>query len=93
MAFKAIKIRMNSNRHNSNELQDIKDIYVTGCDNPGWFSKETLHDFLKDNPNAIYVNVSPFPYLKPAKSIYGEKYVKSEANDYVRDNLLKLPRE
>ena len=37
MAFKAIKIRMNSNRHKSNELQDIKDIYVTGCDNPGWF--------------------------------------------------------
>ena len=35
----------------------------------------------------------PYPDVVPAVSSNGEKYVRSEPNDTVNDNLLKLPRE
>lgn len=68
------------------------EIYVDGCNNPGFFPKAVLHDFLRTNPNSIKVNISPYPYVVPATSYRGEKYVRSEANDTIHDNLLKLPR-
>lgn len=88
----AKKIRMQNGCRNSNNTQEIAEIYVDGCNNPGFFSKAVLHDFLKTNPNSIKVNISPYPYVVPATSYRGEKYVRSEANDTVHDNLLKLPR-
>lgn len=88
----AQKIRMQNGCRNSNNTQEIAEIYVDGCNNPGFFSKAVLHDFLKTNPNSIKVNISPYPYVVPATSYRGEKYVRSEANDTVHDNLLKLPR-
>ena len=39
------------------------------------------------------VNIAPYPYLIPAMSIQGEKYVRSVANGTSKDNLLMLPRE
>lgn len=42
--------------------------------------------------NTIKVDISPYPYVIPATSSRGEKYVRSEANDTPDDNLLKLPR-
>lgn len=88
----AKKIRMQNGCRNSNNTQEIAEIYIDGCDNPGFFSKTVLHDFLKTNPNSIKVNISPYPYVVPATSYRGEKYVRSEANDTAHDNLLKLPR-
>lgn len=88
----AKKIKMQNRCRNSNNTQEIAEIYVDGCNNPGFFSKAVLHDFLKDNPNSIKVNISPYPYIIPATSYLGEKYVRSEPNDTVYDNLLKLPR-
>ena len=41
----------------------------------------------------ITVNIAPYPYLIPAMSIQGEKYVRSVANSTSKDNLLMLPRE
>lgn len=88
----AKKIRMQNGCRNSNNTQEIAEIYVDGCNNPGFFPKAVLHDFLKTNPNSIKVNISPYPYVVPATSYLGEKYVRSEANDTVHDNSLKLPR-
>lgn len=88
----AKKIRMQNGCRNSNNTQEIAEIYVDGCNNPGFFPKAVLHDFLKTNPNSIKVNISPYPYVVPATSYRGEKYVRSEANDTIHDNLLKLPR-
>lgn len=88
----AKKIRMQNGYKNSNNTQEIAEVYVDGCNNPGFFPKAVLHDFLKTNPNSIKVNISPYPYVVPATSYRGEKYVRSEANDTIHDNLLKLPR-
>lgn len=88
----AKKIRMQQGCANSNKTQEISEIYVDGCDNPGFFPKDSLHDYLKEHPNTIKVNLSPFPYVVPATSSHGEKYVRSQANDTPNDNLLKLPR-
>lgn len=88
----AKKIRMQNGCRNSNNTQEIAEIYVDGCNNPGFFPKAVLHDFLKTNPDSIRVNISPYPYVVPATSYRGERYVRSEANDTIHDNLLKLPR-
>jgi hypothetical protein len=88
----AMKIKMQQGYAYSNNTQEIDEIYVDGCTNPGFFKKETLHDYLVKNPNSIKVNINPYPDLIPATSSRGEKYVRSEPNDTPYDNLLKLPR-
>lgn len=88
----ATKIKMQAGCKQSSNTLEIAEIFVEGCDNPGFFLKSTLHDYLKKNPDSIKVNISPYPFLVPATSVKGEKYVRSEPNDTPRDNLLKLPR-
>lgn len=88
----AKKIKMQQGCANSNNTQEIAEIYIDGCNNPGFFQKATLHEHLIKNPNSIKVNISPYPSLVPATSSRGEKYVRSEPNDTQYDNLLKLPR-
>lgn len=89
--MKATKIKMKQGCAESNNVQEIDSIFleVTGI----YHKKEQLHDYLLQNPNTIQVNIYPYPNLIPAKSIYGERYVRSEANDTKQDNLLKLPRQ
>ena len=77
----------------SNNLTEIDEIYITGCDNPGYFKKAVLHDFVKKNPGSIQVDRWPYPDLVDAVSVNGEKYVRSTPNGYNYDNLLNLPRE
>lgn len=89
----AKKIKMQPGCTYSNSTQEIAEIYVDGCNNPGFFKKEVLHDHLKENPNSIKVSIYPYPDLVPATSSRGEKYVRSEPNDTPYDNLLKLPKE
>ena len=91
--MKATKIRMKYGKYNSYDVMEIDSIYITECQNPGYFKKENLHDFLKKNPGAIKVDRYPYPNVIPATSYYGEKYVKSSPNEYGHDNLLSLPRE
>jgi len=45
--MRTTKIRMNPGCGNSNYLDEIDMIYITGCNNEGFFSKATLHDYLK----------------------------------------------
>ena len=54
--------------------------------------KSEVYDYLNQNPRTIQVAIAPYPYVIPALSAYGEKYVRSEANGTSRDNLLNLPR-
>ena len=89
----ATKIKMKSGSYYSQSLTEIDEIYLIGCDNPGFFKKATLHDYLKDHPGNIQVNIRPYPNCIPAISSNGEKYVKSSPNQYGHDNLLQLPRE
>lgn len=88
----ATKILMKTSCAYSNNVQEIDKIYVDSCNNPGFFKKELLHDYVKANPKSIQVNIRPFPYLIAKISKNGEKYVASEPNDTPNDNLLKLPR-
>lgn len=88
----AKKIKMQVGCSHSNNTQEIAEIYVDGCNNPGFFKKATLYDYLIESPNSIKVNLPPYPILIPATSSRGEKYVRSEPNDTPNDNLLKLPR-
>ena len=88
----ATKIKMRPGCGNSYNVQEIDQIYLEGCDKPGFYEKNVLHDHLNKSPNSIKVNISPYPYLLPAKSSRGEKYVRSEPNDTPKDNLLNLPR-
>ena len=89
----AKKIKMEYGCKRSSNVQEIAEIYVDGCNNPGYFKKSILYDYLKNNPGSIKVYIYPYPDVVPALSSYGEKYVRSESNDTTRDNLLKLPRE
>lgn len=91
--MKATKIKMQPGCYSSQDLQEIDAIYIVGCNNPGYFKKAVLHDYLKNNPGTIQVNIPPYPNLIPATSCYGEKYVRSAPNGAAVDNLLKLPRE
>lgn len=88
----ANKIKMQQGCANSTSTQEIAEIYIDGCNNPGFFPKATLHNYLVKEPNSIKVNISPYPFLVPATSSRNEKYVRSEPNDTTNDNLLKLPR-
>ena len=90
--MQATKIRMKPYSFQSNDLTEIDEIFITGCNNPGFFKKEVLHDFLKDNPGSIQVNLYPYPNLIPAVSVNREKYVRSTPNGSIYDNLLRLPR-
>ncbi|MGG5342308.1 DUF3892 domain-containing protein [Enterococcus sp. AZ192] len=90
--IQATKIQMYDGMSNSNSVTEIKSIYLIGVKEEGFFSKESIYDFLKKNPNShIEVAISPYPKLIPATNGI-QKYVRSEPNDTPNDNLLKLPR-
>ncbi|OUP62156.1 hypothetical protein B5F12_10950 [Pseudoflavonifractor sp. An176] len=89
----ATKIKMKPGCNHSRNLLEIDSVYIEGCTNPGFFKKDVLHDFLKENPGTIQVKISPYPNVISAISSKGEKYVRSTPNDYTHDNLLDLPRE
>ena len=88
----AKKIRMKSGCYSSNSLLEIDEIYLEGKYMNGFYKKGAVYDSLISSPHSIQVDHSPYPYLLPALSSRGEKYVRSEANDSTADNLLKLPR-
>lgn len=89
----ATKIKMQPGCYNSENLLEIDSVYIEGCDNPGFFKKAVVHDFVKENPKSIQVKIWPYPDVIAATSSQGEKYVRSAPNDYTHDNLLDLPRE
>lgn len=89
----ATKIRMKQGCYSSGNLLEIDSIYIEGCNNPGFFRKEVLYDFLRENPGTIQVKIWPYPDVISSISSRGEKYVRSNPNDYEHDNLLDLPRE
>ncbi len=91
--MKAVKIKMKPGCSSSNNLLEIDQIYLEGYQENGYYSKASIHDFLKSNPNNIQVNIYPYPNLQPMLSQNGEKYVRSEPNYTGRDNLLCLPRK
>lgn len=91
--MKATKLLMKSGCKASNNLEEIDSIYITGCKDEQFYKKESLYDYLKDNPNTIQVDIYPYPNIIPALSSKNEKYVKSTSNNTTMDNLLSLPRE
>ena len=89
----ATKIKMQQGCENSNSTQEIAELYIEGASNSGFYTRESIHNHLLESPNSIKVNIGPYyPYVIPATSVRGVKYVRSEANDTPHDNLLKLPR-
>ena len=89
--MKAIKIKMKRNCGNSGNVQDIDSVYIDQTST--YWKKSEVYDYLQKFPKTITVNISPYPYLIPAVSSQGEKYVRSVANNTLKDNLLMLPRE
>lgn len=88
----ATKIKMCTGSQHSNNCQEIDFIYLEGCKDEMFYRKAVLYDHLKKHPDSIRVKRGSEPFLIPALSSRNEKYVKSEPNDTVYDNLLKLPR-
>ena len=91
--MKATKIKMRQGCKSSQELTEIDSIWIEGCQAPGYYKKEALHDYRKQHTGSIEVNIFPYPDLIPATSYLGEKYVRSSPNNSRQDNLLDLPRE
>lgn len=89
--IKATKIRMQRGFENSNSVLEIDEIYLEGLSKDGFYSKEDIHDFIKNYSSKIQVNIYPYPSLI-AVTKNQQKYVRSEANDSPHDNLLRLPR-
>lgn len=84
--IKATKIRMHAGREEFNSVLEMESIYLIGLSNQpeGFYSKESIHDFVKDTQNrSIHV----------AATNGNQKYVRSAPNDTPEDNLLKLPQE
>lgn len=90
-SMKAMKIKMKRSCEYSRNVRDIDFIYLDSIH--AYWTKAQVHDYLKENPKSIQVNIFPYPSLSPVVSSTGEKYVRSEANDTTMDNLLRLPRE
>lgn len=90
-SMKAMKIKMKRSCEYSRNVRDIDSIYLDSIH--AYWKKAQVHDYLKENPKSIQVNIFPYPSLIPVVSSTGEKYVRSEANDTTMDNLLRLPRE
>lgn len=91
--IKVVKIRMKDYCKGSLHLKEIKELKLEGdMTNPGWFSKESIHDYVKNNKGIINVNIYPYPKLI-AVTTQNERYVKSTPNKYGFDNLFELPRE
>jgi len=90
--MKATGIKMMCNRDQSNNLLEIDEIYLFGNGYNGFYKKGFIYDYLMVYPGTIQVNIFLFPECIPAKSPYGEKYVKSAPDSYSIDNLLNLPR-
>ncbi|MFA7109624.1 MAG: DUF3892 domain-containing protein [Sphaerochaetaceae bacterium] len=88
------KIHMNPSFPESENCIDIESLYIDFKDIYGLkaYLKSEIYDYLKSHPKTISVNIAPYPVLIPALSSKYEKYVRSENNDTVSDNLLKLPR-
>ena len=91
--MKATKLKMRPGCGSSQSLLEIDQIYIEGCTNPGYFKKEALHDYLKEHPGTIQVNIYPYQKVIPAISGRGEKYVRSAPDNSTYDDLLDLPRE
>ena len=89
----ATKIKMKLGCYYSYNLTEIDMIYIEDCAEPAFYDKAVIHDYVKEHPGSIQVKIYPYPNLIPSVSPFGEKYVRSEANSYTHDNLLKLPRE
>lgn len=91
--IKATKIKMYSGQQDSNSLTEIEFIYLTGVNEERFYKKESVHDFIVENPESpIHVDIAPYPILIAAIK-NTQKYVRSESNDTPNDNLLKLPIE
>lgn len=94
MAKKAIAIRLNKGCSSPKSCNDIDEIKIHDeYRGDEWKSKAIVYDMVKESPGSIKVDRYPYPDLIPVKSIYNEKYVRSEPNDTVNDNLLKLTKE
>lgn len=70
--MKATKIKMKPGCASSTKTTEIDQIYIEGCTNPGYYKKADIYDYLKAQPNSIYVNISPYPSLIPALSSNNE---------------------
>lgn len=87
------KIKMKPGCYYSSNLVEIDQLYIIGCETPGYYKKEIIHNYVKDNPGTIKVDKYPYPVVVDAISINGEKYVRSSPNNSTGDNLLALPKE
>ena len=91
--IRATRIRMHDGKEESNSVLEIKEIYLTGDGKEGFYPKEKVHDMLVDYPyRPIEVNIRPYPKLIAATK-GNQKYVRSESNDSIHDNLLRLPKK
>lgn len=69
--MKATKIKMKPGCSNSTKTTEIDQIYIEGCTNPGYFKKATLYDYLKSNPNSIWMT-SVITLNTPLKNLFGK---------------------
>lgn len=92
---KAIAISLKKDIKTPSSCIDIAYIYIVNEDNSGkWLTKETVYDLVASGINIICVNKKNVhtPDLVCALSVYNEKYVRTEKNDIISDNLLALPK-
>lgn len=88
----AKQLKMKPGCRYSDSVLEIDEIYLDGCQTPGFYKKAVVHDFVKANPGSVKVNIWPYPTVVHETSKYGEKYVRSSPNKYDHDNLLDLPK-
>ncbi len=85
MALKIISISMASGGSRLEHIAELKTEHGTV------FTREKMYNTIKDGKKYA-VNIDPFPKITTAISSNGTRYVRSEADNTGKDNLLKLPR-
>ena len=89
--MKAIAIRMKDN-YVTETLQEIDSICVEQQGGSYYYKKEDLYDRIQYFGWDVQVDIYPYPKLRCAESIYGEKFVRSTPDGTPIDNLLMLPK-
>lgn len=88
--MKAQKVRPETSSRNLRSVGEIAEIYIDEWD--CFVCKETLHEFLRENPGSIQVDILPFPNLIPGISASGARYVRSKPDRHPQDNLVDLKK-
>lgn len=88
----AEKIRLTTKKNKDINYSDIIGIFIDFGNGLIEYSKETIYDYLENNPYSIKAKIEPYPFLVPYKDKKGIKQVVAFDINSKTECLIKLPK-